>query len=739
MTIPSGTTHKPTIPAITGVTVNTITINSGATLTILYGSVVNAATWTIDGALVANAADSPIALNSPPWSEGGVMNVSSTGSITKLGTADLYIYAALNNDGSVIFTDHGSGGGGVSLIRGGTHTGKFEGEYLFVGNNYEVSGQIFNFNSGSVLDVNQFHARGGTVNLFGSISQLADTGTSLSVQPNGGASNFYIKTGGGMLETPEYIFIDYGGKLILESQTGNYNMRKLSLGYNGELQNDDELTITTQFLWGAGKITGSGTTTVETAATFTMGGSSHPLNDFTLNNQTLINNSTANWNKRDLTLTNAATFVNNGTFNANATTTMIRTETEVFTNNGSFIKYTAGTTTIMDIPFTNNGTVDVVAGSLVFQQGMDNGEDAVIDLGGGTLDPGDELNLESGDSLIGSGTLSANLVNGGTVSPGASPGIITVQGDYTQTADGILEIELGGTTPGTGHDQLVVTGTATMFYGTLNVTLETGYTPEEGDEFVIISHTTGTGTFDTVNLPDLEGGLELEIDFSDPGVALTVVSTGGSTGSISGTVTCDSTHSVFVDLWADDYTSPPPEYSTTIACGETYSFTGLPNGTYYVGAWIDLDESGGAGGPDDGEPLEWYGNPTAVTITGGGAQNDIDISIPSGSISGTVTCDSPHEVFVDLYKDDTTPPPADTAHTTCGGTYNFSFLPDGTYYVSAWIDLDDSGGGPPGEDETIIWYGNPTAVTITGGETKENIDIVFPKEKFMIFLPLIVR
>ncbi len=38
----------------------------------------------------------------------------------------------------------------------------------------------------------------------------------------------------------------------------------------------------------------------------------------------------------------------------------------------------------------------------------------------------------------------------------------------TQAVDGILEIELGGTTPGTGHDQLVVTETATMNYGTLS-------------------------------------------------------------------------------------------------------------------------------------------------------------------------------------------------------------------------------------------------------------------------------
>jgi hypothetical protein len=34
-------------------------------------------------------------------------------------------------------------------------------------------------------------------------------------------------------------------------------------------------------------------------------------------------------------------------------------------NTGNFIKDTAGTTTTMDIPFTNDGTVDVIAGSLI--------------------------------------------------------------------------------------------------------------------------------------------------------------------------------------------------------------------------------------------------------------------------------------------------------------------------------------------------------------------------------------
>jgi len=320
--------------------------------------------------------------------------------------------------------------------------------------------------------------------------------------------------------------------LILEAQSYDYSMQKLNLEYNSELQNLDNLNITTQFNWLAGKLTGNGTTAVDAAATFTMGTSVYAANDFTLDGQTLINNATANWNKRDLTLANAAEFINNGTFNANATTTMNGGETVTFTNNGNFYKNTLATTTTMNVGFVNDGLVQVNAGSLVFPLGMDNGENTTINLNGGTLDPGDELILASGDSLIGSGTLAANLVNGGTVSPGESPGIITVDGDYTQQADGTLEIQLGGTIAGTGYDQLVVTGTATM-NGTLIVSLWGGFMPELGDTFFIIDHSgegsSGTGDFDTINLPTLDGDLELEADFRGEGVTLTVVGVGGYT------------------------------------------------------------------------------------------------------------------------------------------------------------------------------------------------------------------
>jgi hypothetical protein len=498
-----------------------LTIEPDAFLTINQGMALDATTMNINGTLVANAASSPVMINF--FTPGGVVDVGSTGTVTKLGSDNLVIYSTFINAGTVSGAESGTYSGGVALIRGGNHTGIFQGEYLYVGVNDYATGQVFNFNSGSQIRINQLHARGGTVNLFGSISQPENTGTYLFVQPSSGTCVVYFRTGLGILKMPETTFIEYGGKLILEAQSYDYSMQKLNLEYNGELQNNNALTITTQFNWKAGKITGVETTTVDTSATFTMGTSVYAANDFTLDGQTLVNNATANWNKRDLTLANSAEFINNGTFNANATTTMTGGETVTFTNNGTFFKNTPATTTTMNVGFINDGDVQINEGNLEFPLGMDNGDDTTIVLNGGRLDPGDELLLESGDSLIGSGTLTANLVNAGTVSPGASPGIITVDGDYTQQADGILEIQLGGTTPSL-FDRLIVTGAASMA-GTLNVTLLPGFSPQEGDTFFIVNHLiSGTGNFSIENLPDLPGSLMFEIDYADPGVTLTVVS-----------------------------------------------------------------------------------------------------------------------------------------------------------------------------------------------------------------------
>lgn len=93
-------------------------------------------------------------------------------------------------------------------------------------------------------------------------------------------------------------------------------------------------------------------------------------------------------------------------------------------------------------------------------------------------------------TLGGSGTIGGDvtLEAGGTISPGNSPGILTV-GSLT-TQGGSLNIELNGTTPGTEYDQLAISsvggGTGSVSLGTTVINLSLGYTPALNDKFFIL-------------------------------------------------------------------------------------------------------------------------------------------------------------------------------------------------------------------------------------------------------------
>jgi fibronectin-binding autotransporter adhesin len=108
--------------------------------------------------------------------------------------------------------------------------------------------------------------------------------------------------------------------------------------------------------------------------------------------------------------------------------------------------------------------------------------------------------VNPGGALAGVGTIGGNLFNSGAVSPGDSPGTLTVNGNYTQNATGTLRIEIGGLAL-PQHDLLQMSGNATL-NGTLRLVRLNSFAPMEGDSVIILSASGGvTGTFATV-----EGG-----------------------------------------------------------------------------------------------------------------------------------------------------------------------------------------------------------------------------------------
>ena len=133
-----------------------------------------------------------------------------------------------------------------------------------------------------------------------------------------------------------------------------------------------------------------------------------------------------------------------------------------------------------------------------------------INLDGGTLDVG-TLDLAFGtfnmlDGILHADSVIGNInVQGGTVSHGHSPGVLSVSGNYFQGDDATLEIELAGTENG-DYDQLQVAGTMETS-GALEVQLLEGFSPMMGNEFQVFDGGAMSGTFSSMVFPDLLGNL----------------------------------------------------------------------------------------------------------------------------------------------------------------------------------------------------------------------------------------
>ncbi len=152
---------------------------------------------------------------------------------------------------------------------------------------------------------------------------------------------------------------------------------------------------------------------------------------------------------------------------------------------------------------------------------------------------GGSMTLAAGQTLKGNGTYVGGLIVGedATLSPGASPGTLTVEGDLTLEAGSYFEVELNGLTAGTDYDRLVIGGGGALVLHDATLLVSIGFTPAIGATFGIVTGLTGfdpavNGIFG--GLPDgqvfTSGSTELQIDYEPDTITLTVVPEPGALG-----------------------------------------------------------------------------------------------------------------------------------------------------------------------------------------------------------------
>ncbi len=254
------------------------------------------------------------------------------------------------------------------------------------------------------------------------------------------------------------------------------------------------------------------------------------------------------------------------------------------------------------------------------------------------------FDLREGAVLEGVGsvefTSTSTTLLDGTISPGLSPGILTLS--YFSALDldpgTTLAIEIAGTgEPGApdGYDQLVMPATGTTLDGTLEITVVGDPALSIGDTFLVLaprSNGTISGEFSTVIQPP---GYTFEVTYGD-GVTLTLVGLAGETGVVSGQVTTEGNglpiEGAFVQLWADGGDGPEVRaWAQTDASGQYHKE--LTAGTYRAFAFA----AGHAGGWYDGAAT--YEDATPLSV-GPGPAVSADLALAPaapGAIAGTLT------------------------------------------------------------------------------------------------------
>jgi fibronectin-binding autotransporter adhesin len=519
---------------VSGTVTNGGTIALGTSATDTYGKLVNTGTVTVGATSSLTLSSAATDTNSGSITlNGGTLTLASNSTFTNSGTLDLgdgaKLYAAkvVNTSRSNVKDNFSTVNVSGTMTNGGTITlGSSETDTYGTlvntgavtvgeGSSLTLSGAGANTNSGAIDVDGTLSSNGsitmsgkGTLTLAGGSVIATGLNDSMSLSPidmisgSGAISGFSITNAGTIsadqaapLHGAFSAFLNLGDDVVTNEgkfEVSNSNTLQIGTAAGGALTNFSGTTLTggTYNITGTLQFGASGSSIATNAANITLNGAGQII-DFGNNN--MLSGFNYNASAGVFTLASGASLTTGGGSFTNAGSFTISKGT-IFTVGGSSFNYTqtGGSTTVDGtLTSTSPGTLSV-----------------------------------NGGSLDGAGTLGYNVVDDSTVTPGdstAKTGKLAVSDTYTQGSTGALDIEINGTTAGAKYDQLKVTQAATLG-GTLNIALGSSFTPTVGQTFTILTASSVTDQFATVNGLAINGSEHFTIAYNAGSVVLTVVS-----------------------------------------------------------------------------------------------------------------------------------------------------------------------------------------------------------------------
>jgi hypothetical protein len=348
------------------------------------------------------------------------------------------------------------------------------------------------------------------------------------------------------------------------------------------------------------------------------------------------------------------------------------------------------------------------------------------------------INVKSGSYA---GTVDATAAGRAiTLSPGSSPGQVTITGDLTLDSNDAVTIEIAGASP-SQYDNLVVSGTVSLGGATINLSRDPLYTPTVGTSFKVIDGSNPiVGTF--ANLPDdsvvtvsgtrlfanYQGGDGNDLTLAVAGPTSTITATSpaspleGSLATVSGNVSDPAGPADTITVnwtvtgpnsFAASFTSTPFAGSAG-GVGTNLTFTPPDNGNYTV-VMTAHDQFGDTSAPVttvvavanvvptpmivDLNPPYFEGTPVTVhgTVSDPGDGND------TPTLNWTVFKGA-----------------ATTAFATASGSTLIFTPDDDANYTIRLVANDEDGGGSSTASTDISVSNVAPVVTINAGSTTVN-------------------
>jgi autotransporter-associated beta strand protein len=354
----------------------------------------------------------------------------------------------------------------------------------------------------------------GTTNV--SAGTLALTGSLASTDVRIGAGSTLLSANGGLAAASAVVAdgtLALGANEAIGTLTGsgavNLGANTLGVGagtFSGVVGGTGELQKT-----GAGTLTLGGTNT-HTGTTRVSGGTVSVGADANLGAagaSVVLDGGTLQTTQNLATAKGFDVSANGGALNTATGTTLVMGGQ--LGGSGALVKQGAGSL-VLNGPSTFSGSIDVSQGRLQVQANLASASGIVV-RNGATL---------GGTGNVGGGV---TVLSGGRLSPGASPGTLTVAGDVLLNSGSLFDVDIDGYGQGTGagsYDRVVITGNHTFTAaGTITPIMRgiTGaasntFTAQVGDVFNIVQAADGnvTGRFDTLVQPTT-GGLPARTRF----------------------------------------------------------------------------------------------------------------------------------------------------------------------------------------------------------------------------------